>query len=1788
MVTLQLSGIPDPRPEGSELGRGLPAGAVTVKHAARLDPARAGGTRLRLADVEADDIVEIELEDGLRLWSRVEDLQRDFAPPTRDAAGDIIELPAYLPIGGPSRGLAGWAIKGLKVIGIDVTKSIARFVADHVESKLRPGPGLYRCSEAGAERLTPARSIAATGPTLVFLHGTASSTAGSFGGLWEDASGAPVHQLFARYEGRVLALQHESLTKSPIDNAVVLVERLLDVLGKGAEVHLVSHSRGGLVGELLARGMRKGSAPFTPDDLRLFAGRKADQDALARLGRLLERAQLQVTRFVRVACPARGTTLAGGRLDRYVSILVNLASLVPGLKASAVYDGLTSLLAGVLKERTRPESLPGLEAMMPESPLVRMLNRPGVETAADLHVLGGDLEGAGIIGRLKTLVTDLYYREDHDLVVNTPAMLGGTERVAPIRYWIDTGPDVTHFHYFVRTDTASRLVAALDGGGADFHDLEVKPFQVTADDYRKRAPVAQPVVFVVPGIMGSALSVGGASIWMEVLALARGGLSRLAMDARDVKATGLVESGYAALCEYLSASHDVIPFPYDWRQSLDVVAEALRKAIDARLPQAESENQPVRLLAHSMGGLVVRAMLATRAGQATWERMCKQPGARFIMLGTPNGGSHAIAAMLMGRDALVKKLALVDLTNDHKALLETIAGFDGVLNLLPYAGTLDLYQAAGWRTLLTSDVPSERGLFGGSVASTKSAGFMWTAPAAAALTRARRIRDLVAQSPLDPSRTVYVAGVADETAVDVVVDPAAEKGRRVKVLASEYGDGRVPWSTGIPAGIRTFYMDAVHGDLASTRDAFPALSDLLGAGTTAKLATTPPQRRTAAGVTVERREPLTDMVPDREELVVSALGGRRRRPPRRGARRRVHVQVVHDNLINATSPMLVGHYENDVIVAAERVLNARLDGRLSELHRMELYPGPVGTAVAVLNADDAPEASYPGAVIAGLGTVGELTPGQLTRALAQALTTYGAECVGRERRRRQRAGQDEHGGGEIGVAVSTVLVGSGEAGVSLKDAVQAMLRGVKIANDRLRSSVEAGGGPATTPITAQIDQVRIFELLEDRAIDAVYALRNLSRSAQLDEFVLAEHLEVGPEGIRRVRGDDTSEWWQRVRVTSDNGALKFEALTNLARAEARLQPTQRRAVDGFLRRAIATTAFDPTLGTTLFELLVPNDFKTFAPDRRNLVLILDDKAATLPWELLHDRYDRAGRPLAVASGMVRQLLDSRGRDRVARAPGRTALVVGNPRVADARFHSLPGAAEEARIVGRILQDQGYEVLSLVEDAAHPMAVLTALHAEPWRVLHLAAHGIFEFELTPGEARATGLVLDDGIVLSAVEAEQMRYVPEVVFINCCHLGQTAGETRPPTAFPDLAANLATQFIRMGARAVVAAGWAVDDAAAQTFARVFYEEMFAGSPFGEAVARARDRVFTAHGATNTWGAYQCYGDPQFSLQAAKTRRAAEAFVAPAEVAVYAERVSRAARSVEGPAREGALVELKNVVGTVPEAWWRRSSSLCAAVGQAFGDLDDFAQADQYFSRMTASDRADAPMSALEQVSNLRVRHAATLAGKDPRKVREALRLLRQTETVLRNLVAIGATSERYSLLGSLYKRRAMLVRAPARRAALEEMRRAYARAFDIVRRDDPSGRAYALGNRLAAEVVLGWRGAGRRGRDDVRTGLRAYGDIAEELRRRSTAYFDLAATADWRLLSELARGALPAAASRRVREAFVHAGLRGVVPRHRASFRDQLGFYTAMSATELPRARGRDLKAALDELASAFAD
>ena len=67
---------------------------------------------------------------------------------------------------------------------------------------------------------------------------------------------------------------------------------------------------------------------------------------------------------------------------------------------------------------------------------------------------------------------------------------------------------------------------------------------------------------------------------------------------------------YSDLLQFLTASHRVIPFAYDWRLDPRIEADRLAARIKDELPAAREQRQPLRILAHSMGGLVARAMIA--------------------------------------------------------------------------------------------------------------------------------------------------------------------------------------------------------------------------------------------------------------------------------------------------------------------------------------------------------------------------------------------------------------------------------------------------------------------------------------------------------------------------------------------------------------------------------------------------------------------------------------------------------------------------------------------------------------------------------------------------------------------------------------------------------------------------------------------------------------------------------------------------------------------------------------------------------------------------------------------------------------------------------------------------------------------------------------------------------------------------------------------------------------------------------------------------------------------------
>ena len=159
------------------------------------------------------------------------------------------------PVPGATRGFLGDVlVRAFHVLTGFAEDKAADFVASKVvqafDSKVDPGvyqldrilPGVVQ-GTADSPRIASGEA-----PSLVLIHGTFSETTGTFGKLWKEHPQL-VDVLFDRFQNRVYALDHPTLGASPIANAITLAE----AAPEGARLHLLTHSRGGLVAEVLAR-----------------------------------------------------------------------------------------------------------------------------------------------------------------------------------------------------------------------------------------------------------------------------------------------------------------------------------------------------------------------------------------------------------------------------------------------------------------------------------------------------------------------------------------------------------------------------------------------------------------------------------------------------------------------------------------------------------------------------------------------------------------------------------------------------------------------------------------------------------------------------------------------------------------------------------------------------------------------------------------------------------------------------------------------------------------------------------------------------------------------------------------------------------------------------------------------------------------------------------------------------------------------------------------------------------------------------------------------------------------------------------------------------------------------------------------------------------------------------------------------------------------------------------------------------------------------------------------------
>ena len=1370
-----------------------------------------------------------------------------------------------------------------------VTKVLVRLIED----RLKPGPGLYTWDDATKQPWTderspvPPDSIDADKPILVFIHGTGSSTRGSFSALLDTDAQPQWEALKQRFDGRIYAFEHRTMSDSPIDNTI----DLLKALPPRAHVNIVSHSRGGLIGELISLKsigldlqdrFNRGSKRQERADLY-------DRKQLEKLAGLIEAQQLRIERFVRCAAPSRGTLLAGENIDLFLSVLTNLVDLIPGVGGTPLYEVTKRIALEIIRSRTEPWLVPGIEAMMPQSPLVALINNVQAQAGGDLGVVAGDIAGGNWLKRLGVFASDhiVYEARDNDLVVNTDAMFNGARgRVAG--YVFDQGADVSHFSYFRNSRTRAALVdwlAARQGERPkSFLALTVEAFTPVPMPraLQTRDGADKPIVFVVPDLMGSRLKIGERTVWPDYDTLGNGGISELAdVDAEAVEPSDLIGVGYRELCDHLQQSHVVVPFAYDWRKSIVETAALLAASVEGTLEQS---TQPVRFIAHGMGGLVVRAMIASES--VLWDRLCHRDG-RLVMLGTPNRGSFDTVEILLGTSPIIQQLSLLDGEHDIDTLVNIFAQFPGLLEMLPH----------------------EEKYFGNAVwneyRQQRSAGVI---PDAERLAKARETLDGMAThiSSVIPhaDRVRYVAGTSPRTVTGVQIIDS-----RVLLSVTPEGDGRVTYQSGRLPEVRTWYAEAAHGDLASHPPSFHALTELLAAGTTVRLPTAPPATGTRGGPVADRALPEPVLYPTESSLAAGVLGkqpSRSYRPQRRAGFR---VKVVHGDLRWARYPIVVGHYEGDTIVGAEAEVDKRVGGALSQRYALGLYPGEFRSIAVILRRPTAVQEALrmsSGAVVMGLGKWGELGAVQLADLLRRAAIQYVLQlCDSRDPSADDRADPPM-------VGLSVLLVGGASTtNITVGDSVSAILRAIAQANREL-----AGGSCKSMAI----QELEIIDLYADRATEAAHAVNHLAPMIgdELDTDIDAVPLlSLGRAGRQRLRLSTERTAWRRWEVSvvpppqrqnpprlaeplldrlkqavleSENAdaellkaltelafgqpaepevhrEIRFLTLSERARAEATSQQRQPELVERLIQTAIRETRYLPEESRVLFELTVPNELKSSLAQVDNLVLVVDAETAAYPWELM----SAGDRPLCIEKGLVRQLQTSNYRPHIGTRAGTAALVVGDPQVS-AQFKQLPGAADEAKAVYEVLRAGEFDVQPPLPKPS-ALQVLAGLYEKPYRIVHLAGHGVYQPPTTADGKARSGLVLDNGLFLTAVEVGQMQQVPELVFLNCCYIGQTGPDDNrgsharadsSTVEFNRLAASVSRELIEMGVRAVVAAGWKVRDDAAREFAEMFYRSMLGGETFGSALKAARVHTHRRFPRTNTWGAYQAYGDPDYRLE------------------------------------------------------------------------------------------------------------------------------------------------------------------------------------------------------------------------------------------------------------------------------------------------------------------------------------
>jgi len=784
---------------------------------------------------------------------------------------------------------------------------------------------------------------------------------------------------------------------------------------------------------------------------------------------------------------------------------------------------------------------------------------------------------------------------------------------------------------------------------------------------------------------------------------------------------------------------------------------------------------------------------------------------------------------------------------------------------------------------------------------------------------------------------------------------------------------------------------------------------------------------------------------------------------------RATVSVLHGSFDSAGFALMIGVYEDEEMSGAERFLDRQFGQLLSGWQDLGRYPGGLGTSVFVEPGHDVAPSSEPvGAYLVGLGSSLTLGPRELRFAVYRALVKRCLRLY--QLSKSSSAGHDAE---TKRVGVSTALLGvRDDSGLRTEDAVTAILEGVGDVNRQLREYEEGRGRSSTV----RVGHVEFVERYAHRADLAAAAVRRAGLIAAVNE----EFAELAL--VRVVSGDgalpagatvlEQDRSWTRFSVTERAGAggdgdsiIEVTALGREARADRATHKIDRASLDSLTSR-LSGDLYDRKALNALRDRLIPHDLRAEFLASANLQLVLNERAAAYSWE-------QFTAPLVAVDGdgqlgtasILRAFAESGDRRlQPVRAGVGTALVIGAGYTTSGT--PLTGAVEEAREVGALLKSSMFDTTLLTDDQGPlDVADLNIELLGDHQIVHLAGHG----QHVEGDNAASGVLLARTFRFTADFVESMPTVPELVVLNSCYNARI-GLSR-------LAAGLARSLMRIGVRAVVAAGWRIGDADAKAFAVSFHTDMLAGRTFGDAVARARRKA-----GSRNWAAYQCYGDPTFVLRGRPV--GLNTIDDPVSLNDLQTRIETLLVQVADLSRrpDSSGNRQKQLVERLAqlEAWAGEPDSVSPEIrlrlGRTARELGEFDRAANWYSTFTTRtqdsgnevvrpcDRS-VPVDYLQQAANCRARAAQGRARKPvptPSGFLEPLFV--EAEAFAQGALRALADDEGAAILASVYKKWATCVAVgPKRAELLDKTIQAYDRISSTTRG------AYGVENRIQIIAV-----------------------------------------------------------------------------------------------------------------------